>query len=77
MTPPRSTAQILASPLAAELLHAVADSQATATPAGYRLYPAIDVEAAVRRLAADHLLEPPPGPAPILTARGEDAPATV
>ena len=72
MTAPRPTAQILASPMAVELLHAVAHGQVTASPAGYRLYGAIDVDPAVRRLAADLLLELPPGRAPILTARGED-----
>ena len=72
MTAPRLTAQVLASPMAVELLHTVTHGQVTASPAGYRLYGAIGVDPSVRRLAADDLLELRPGRAPMLTARGED-----
>jgi|ThiBio_1000_plan_1041568.scaffolds.fasta_scaffold03186_2 hypothetical protein len=66
-----TTAQILASPITIELLHAATSGDITYSPDGWMLYGSIAVDGSLRRLVADDLIELPPT-GPILTARGED-----
>jgi hypothetical protein len=72
MTQPRTTAEILSSPVTLELLHAVAHGHITASPDGYIMYGEIVITRAMRRLAGEDLVELPEGLPPVLTARGED-----
>ena len=67
-----TTAQILASPITVDLLHYIAHGDIANAGGRWMLYGTIDIDAPIRGLAVDDLIELPPTGRPILTARGED-----